>query len=97
MSESFAFTVGDRVRIRQDRDLGPGPWPSEPLGTIASHPGASGAIVREVETPTGTQRMYWVKFDEPQRDSDHDGPYASAEVLEIYLELIADSDSRRAG
>jgi hypothetical protein len=30
--------------------------------------------------------MFWVQLDEPQLDPDDDGPYASAQVLEKYLE-----------
>jgi hypothetical protein len=31
---------------------------------------------------------YWVQFDEPQRDTDGDGPYESSQVLSKYLETV---------
>jgi hypothetical protein len=71
---------GQRVRVRQDPEHGPGPWPAEPLGVIVSFRG------RIVDTTWGPRRMLWVRFDEPQTDADGDGPYITAEVLETYLE-----------
>jgi hypothetical protein len=43
-----------------------------------------------VSTIQGPERTYWVEFDEPQRDPDGDGPYASSQVLERYLEPADD-------
>jgi hypothetical protein len=45
-------------------------------------------------------REYVVQFDEPQRDTDGDGPYSSAVIWEKYLrpldeELVDDSDVAR--
>ena len=75
------FPKGSRVRVRQDPLFGPGPWPAEPVGTVVSER-------RNVETVDGSEPMIWVKFDEPQRDTDGDGPYDSAEVLARYLEPL---------
>ena len=81
------YTLGDRIRVRRDRRFGPGPWPSEPNGTIAAHPlSEEGAIWRAAATTSGPRRFYWIVFDVPQSDTDGDGPYEMAEVLDIYLE-----------
>lgn len=73
---------GRRVRVRRDPEFGVGPWPDEPAGTIASW--------EWVSTVRGRQKTYWVEFDEPQEDADGDGPYAASQVLEQYLEPVAD-------
>ncbi len=39
-------------------------------------------------TTSGLRRFYWVVFDEPKIDADGDGPYAEAEILDIYLARI---------
>jgi hypothetical protein len=81
------YRLGDRVRIRRDRDFGPGPWPAEPTATVVEHPLAEDGVVwRPVLTTSGWGRFYWVVFDESQADGDGDGPYAEAEVLDIYIE-----------
>lgn len=76
--------MGSRVIVRQDPDYGPGPWPSEPAGRIVVYP--DGASFVEVTTASGPQRSWWVLFDEPQLDTDGDGPYRESQVLERYLE-----------
>ena len=43
-----------------------------------------------VETTSGVRRMYWIAFDEPQFDMEGDGPYPSAQILDKYLEILAD-------
>lgn len=67
----------------QDPEFGPGPWPAESTGQIVALP--SGDPFSVVETRRGIERMWWIRFDEPQRDVDGDGPYATAQVLERYL------------
>jgi hypothetical protein len=42
----------------------------------------------EIETRLGKDRMYWVTFDEPQYDTEGDGPYNSSQVLGKYLEAL---------
>ena len=71
--------------VRRDPDYGPGPWPSEPHGTVS---GAGGPCYTLVETMRGSERSYWITFDEPQRDTDGDGPYESSQVLERYLQVL---------
>lgn len=82
-----ALPLGTRVRVRRDPQFGPGPWPSEPTGTLVVGP--DGKQFSEVSTQQGIQRTYWVRFDEPQLDPDGDGPYESSQVLEKYIELLA--------
>lgn len=79
------LSEGQRVRVRQDRDFPPGPWPAEPTGRVTAF--SDGAVCREVVTQQGVQRLCLVAFDEPQLDADGDSPYLSSEVLEKYLEL----------
>ena len=81
------FQAGERVRVRRDQEHGPGPWPAEPMGTIANHPLATqGAPWVITQTVSGPRRTYWIVFDEPQFDTDGDGPYGRSEVLDKYLE-----------
>lgn len=80
--------VGTRVRICRDPDFGPGPWPDQPTGTVIASP--QGNASEPVETTSGVQRTFWVAFDEPQFDVEGDGPYPSAQVLDRYLEILAD-------
>lgn len=73
---------GDRVRVLQDPQHGPGPWPAEPIGTVlglsAEHQGVQQRL-----------RMYAIQFDVPQYDTDGDGPYSSSQVAHIYLEKLS--------
>jgi len=80
------FAEGQRVRVQQDAGFPPGPWPSEPTGQITAL--GDGTLYRDVVTPKGVRRMWFVTFDEPQLDADGDGPYTSSEVLEKYLIAI---------
>ena len=67
----------------QDPDFGPGPWPAEPTGRVASCPSGEPFVV--VQTQQGPQRSWWITFDEPQRDADGDGPYNNSQLLDRYL------------
>lgn len=82
--ESDLWSVGVRVRVRQDANFPPGPWPSEPTGRIAAGP--DGLAFVEVETRQGIEPSWWIVFDEPQLDTDGDGPYRESQVLERYLQ-----------
>jgi hypothetical protein len=58
-------------------------------GTVRNYP----EIVlpfREVVTPTGTHRFFWIEFESLQTDAEGGGPYGSAEVNEKYLEAATD-------
>lgn len=83
-----------RVRVRRDEKWN-GPWPAEPTGTIEP---VLGQPFRPVALPTippgrpgredGTLREYMVVFDEPQIDSEGDGPYKAAVICETFLEPL---------
>jgi hypothetical protein len=76
-----SLSPGTRVRVISDPVYGPGPWPTQPIGTIRSSP-------TEVSTTSGPEMTYWVDFDEPQCDADGDGPYATCQILARYLEVL---------
>ncbi len=46
------------------------------------------AAPETVEGRHGPMLTYWVRFDEPQRDVDGDGPYESSQVLGKYLQPL---------
>lgn len=79
----MTFVIGTRVQVLSDPDYGPGPWPAEPFGKIVGPPEA-------VEGRVGMLTTYWVEFDEPQLDTDGDGPYSKSQVLGRYLRLQLD-------
>ena len=58
-------------------------------GTTTGMPKYGGLVHRDLNTPRGPLRFYWVKFEEPQWDADGDGPYIEAEINEQYLEVDA--------
>jgi len=76
------FQPGDRVRVLQDPEFGPGPWPAEPSGTVLG-------LSAELQGARQWLRMYLIQFDVPQYDVDGDGPYRSSEVAHIYLVRLA--------
>ena len=81
------FQVGQRVKIRRDKDYGPGPWPEEPPGVVHRHPlAADGEVSVPTQTVRGPGRSYWIAFDVPQFDIDGDGPYTLSEVLDTSVE-----------
>ena len=67
------FDVGDRVLVSSG-----GGWEKDFIGTITDGPNS-------VETRQGEDYMYWVSFEEDQKDIDGDGPYYKAEILSRYL------------
>jgi hypothetical protein len=73
---------GTRVQVRRDLQFPSGPWPSEPTGTIDPLPS------RIEPSRGGPLRVYWVRFDEPQFDTEGDSAYSKAEIAHIYLEII---------
>jgi hypothetical protein len=87
MPEALKF--GSRVRVRRDGAF-PGPWPSEPQGTVQPWPDDEALfhIVHHDWGGDSIQRAFWIVFDEPQRDTDGDGPYRKGSVWERYLEPL---------
>ena len=86
------YQLGNRVRV-DDRRF-PEFWANGATGTVVEPPpvirsfaGGWEGHVRLVPNAGGTQASYayWVKLDEPRRDSDGDGPYADAELPELAL------------
>lgn len=71
------------MRVRQDKKFPPGPWPAEPTATVTDGPELVAGRHWWQRLPT-----YWVRFDEPQRDADGDGPYSTSQVLGQYLEVL---------
>lgn len=45
---------------------------------------------RKIETPKGERTFVWIVFDEPQFDTDGDGPYSAAELLTVNIETVSD-------
>ena len=80
---AVTFGDGTRVRVRQDPEFGPGPWPAEPTGRVVGAPEA-------VSGRNGVLMTYWIEFDEPQFDTDGDGPYSRSQVLEKYLDHLGE-------
>jgi hypothetical protein len=84
------FSAGDKVSISKDFH-----WAKGATGTIAQPPDAvtaiggrwDGGLTKSVSTARGPVTVYWVWFDEPQRDADGDGPYSGGEIWESALTL----------
>jgi hypothetical protein len=86
------FSVGDRVLISPDFF-----WAKGATGTIACPPPEvtalsgtwNGGLTRQEHSALGEATVYWVWFDEPQRDADGDGPYSGGSIQENAMTLIA--------
>ena len=84
---------GDHVQIVANWN-----WPQPCTGRIAPPPAAVAAGLEGDEAWLGCRRLvrgrkgpiefYWVWFDEPQMDSDGDGPYSGGEVETEYLRRL---------
>lgn len=82
MSDDFG--IGAQVFVHAAAAGEFSPWPGEPSGVIVR---SGGSALAGVWGRGGGARMWWVEFDEPQRNSDGDGPFPSAQVHERFLEL----------
>jgi hypothetical protein len=82
MSDDFG--IGAQVVVHASDTGDPAPWPDEPSGVIVR---TGGSALAGVWGRGGGGRMWWVEFDEPQSNSDGDGPFLSAQVHEKFLEL----------
>ena len=83
-----ALPAGTHVRVTRDPQHG-GPWANEFLGVI-SPMGIPEPVRHACAHPD--ELAYWVTFDEPQFDSQGDGPYRKAQVWGRYLH-VARSDA----
>jgi hypothetical protein len=82
MSDDFG--IGAQVFVRAASVDDPSQWPDEPSGVIVR---SGGSALAGVWGRGGGGRMWWVEFDEPQSNSQGDGPFLSAQVHEKFLEL----------
>ena len=90
MSDDFG--IGAQVFVRAAIAGESSLWPDEPSGVIVR---SGGSALAGVWGRVGGGRMWWVEFDEPQSNSDGDGPFPSAQVHERFLELappVSDSE-----
>jgi hypothetical protein len=86
------FSVGDRIFISPNFF-----WAKGAAGTISTPPPevttVSGPwknnLTRQEHSALGEATVYWVWFDEPQRDAEGDGPYRGGCIHENAITLMA--------
>jgi hypothetical protein len=83
MTDSADFGIAAQVFVRDASPTDPSPWPESPSGVIVR---AAGSALQGVWGKAGG-RIWWIEFDEPQQNAFGDGPFATAQVHEKYLEL----------
>ena len=89
----MSYKPGDRVRISANYN-----WAQGACGTIDIAPDFAQQLVAAESPWQGHHRFiqgveqliesYWLWFDEPQYDSDGDGPYKRAEIESFAIELL---------
>jgi hypothetical protein len=87
------LSPGDRVRISDEFF-----WAKGATGRIAIPPSAVTALsgpwkdglTHQEKSALGTNTVYWVWFDEPQRDADGDGPYLGGQIWQSALTIITE-------
>jgi hypothetical protein len=85
------FVAGDRVQVSDDFF-----WAKSAKGTISSPPDAVTSIsgpwdeglTQQENSALGTNKVYWIYFDDPQCDADGDGPYRGGCIWESALTKI---------
>lgn len=89
--EQPGLEIGSRVRVSRGYH-----WARMAVGTVAPFPSeveqigdsvASGAG-RLISARDGYLLTYWIKFDEPQRDENGEGPYSEAAIEAGNLERL---------
>ena len=68
-------------------------WAKGATGTVAEPPDEvttisgkwDGNLTRQETSAIGTNKVYWVWFDEPQHDADGEGPYRGGSIWESAL------------
>jgi hypothetical protein len=85
------FSLNDRVQISTAHHWARGAVATicAPPAHIVSFAGGWTGLTRTVASLRGPLKFYWVRFNEPQRDADGDGPYAEAEIEEAVLSLTS--------
>jgi len=89
---SKKFSPGDRVLVSDDFF-----WAKGATGTISAPPAEvtsvngpwDGGLTRIERSALGEAIVYWVWFDEPQRDAEGEGPYKGGCIHENALTSIA--------
>jgi len=87
----FKFFAGNRVRVSEDFF-----WAKGAVGTIAEPPSAVVALsgpwddnlTRQETSALGTHTVYWVWFDNPQFDTEGDGPYSGGQIWGSALTIL---------
>jgi len=86
------FQEGDRVLVSPDFF-----WAKGATGTVRKPPaeviqisGEWNGLTRIEHSNLGENVVYWIEFDEPQRDADGDGPYHAAGIWAQSLSLLAE-------
>jgi hypothetical protein len=79
------FSEGDRVQISEDFF-----WAKGATGTVSSPPWKGGLSSQETSA-LGTNKVYWIWFDEPQYDADGDGPYRGGSIWEKALVKLTEA------
>jgi hypothetical protein len=85
------FKANDRIKVSQDFF-----WAKGAFGTISEPPaeitavsgGWDEGLTRLEKSALGSNKVYWVWFDEPQLDADGDGPYRGGQIWEDSMTLI---------
>ena len=83
-ADGIGFGIGAQVGVQDASITDHSRWPANPSGLIVR---TGGSAVSSVWGRSGGGRAWLVEFDEPQTDIDGAGPFASAQILEKYLEL----------
>jgi len=86
------FVAGDRVQVSDDSF-----WAKTARGTISSPPDEvirisgswDGGLTRQETSALGTNKVYWIWFDEPQYDADGEGPYRGGSIWERALTRLS--------
>jgi hypothetical protein len=83
------FGIGAQVHVRDASPKDPSGWPDEPSGVIVR---SGGSAIDGAWGAAASVRMWWIDFDEDQRDAAGNGPHSGAQLAERYLELAPSYD-----